>query len=190
MNKHNRREIEPVVASTAIVADTLLDDAHPRPPGSLSVTDVTFKGKPQAIAIDRDGDNKPDSSLQADITIFGNLGDLNYERGGSTGNTKISFKTNRDILGYANSIDIDRNGDGKPDAKMYLHKNFWLNVSKIGLDKDMDGKYDSTIRIRRGWFSGKMQSIDVDDDNDGNTDYSYKTRRAFLSGLLTGLRPY
>ncbi|HEY9785876.1 MAG TPA: hypothetical protein V6D17_10775 [Candidatus Obscuribacterales bacterium] len=117
--------------------------------------------------------------------------------------------------GKQQAADIDRNGDGKADARAAITYTGFGNIDKIqvtdlqkgtmdytvqvnrdflgmalsmSLDLDNDGRVDQTFRPVRGWFSNKVGAVSIDRDNDQDIDDTIKFKRAFFGGKVYSAR--
>lgn len=82
-------------------------------------------------------------------------------------------------------IDIDRDGDGKPEATAKVNRSVGNGIESIELDFNNDGKIDGKITTDRSAF-GYVNSMKIDLKNTGTTDAKLTPTKS-LPGYVTSM---
>lgn len=82
-------------------------------------------------------------------------------------------------------IDIDRDGDGKPDGTAKVNRSAGGGITSIDLDFNNDGKIDGKIATDRSTF-GYINFMKIDLKNNGTTDAKLTPTKSFL-GYVTSM---
>jgi hypothetical protein len=132
---------------------------------------------------------------------------LNEARDNAFGAPSISVTDCKLLSGKPQAVDIDRDGDGKPDATGTISYSMFGYIDKIDvtgkdgskeysiqfdrtlgvvnnakLDLKADGTTDATFNPNYAWFSNKVHGLSIDTNNDKKTDQALSFNRGFWTG--------
>ncbi len=132
---------------------------------------------------------------------------LDEARDNAFGAPSISVTDCKLFSGKPQAVDIDRDGDGKADAKGTISYSMFGYIDKIDvtgkdgskeysiqfdrtlgvvnrakLDLKADGTTDATFNPNYAWFSTKVHGLSIDTNNDEKTDQQISVNRSWWTG--------